>query len=435
MIKEILIKVWFFSSIGCWSIGLFPNVIWMVVNTVLIIACIIWYIKTKLSYITLFKYVFWLYYFWIILCFIRGIWEASHLTYYHQKNLFTSGASAFVVLFVALCSSKKYATWLLRNWYSIFSLFAIYIAIFAELRLWSTLFTPILLFFFFLGSKSYLYKSVFILLCIALCVLDLEARAPFVKFGLATGCLILLGFKERLRNFILKVGCMIGYAIPFLFFFLAVSGVFNILDFNEYMEVVDVRSSTSGEEVNLYADTRTFIYAEVLESALKNEYVLQGRTFARGNDSSYALSLYEDLSLPERFMNESSILNIFTWEGLVGVVLYTLLFMIATFSSLVYTKNKYIKVMAMYIAFIWAFSWVEVINTVDISYVTFLIMVGMCSSREFQSMSNREFRIWAHQFLPFKKLYNDSYLIDKYVIRYVSNYIRNVLIKRASLDV
>jgi hypothetical protein len=404
--KDIFLKFWFFTSVGAWSIGIFPNVVWMVVNTVMVFVCLFWYKKIKLSYGRLFKLIFFLYLVWMLICFIRGMAVASHLTYFHKKSLFTSGACGFIAIFAALCSSKKITTSLIRNWFSVFLLFVIYLVIFAELRLWSTLLAPVLLFFFFLGYKNIAYKVLFVLFCVVLCLLDLEARAPFVKFGLAIGCLVLLGFKERIRNFIIKIGCVVGYCAPFLFLFLAVSGVFNVLDFNEYMEAVDVKSSTSGEDVNMYADTRTFIYAEVLGSALKNDYILQGRTFARGNDSDYALGLYEDLSLQERFMNESSILNIFTWEGVIGVALYSLMFLIATFSSLYNSRNKYLKAMALYIAFIWAFSWVEVINTVDMSYVTFLVMLGMCSSKEFQMMTDKEFSKWGHQFLPLNKIYN-----------------------------
>ena len=78
------------------------------------------------------------------------------------------------------------------------------------------------------------------------------------------------------------------------------------------------------------------IYIDVINSAIDNKYVLFGHTPARGNtiDVSEILFLYayeggmNDISFNhgERFSNEAAFLNIFTWLGLVGLILYSIIY-------------------------------------------------------------------------------------------------------------
>ena len=71
----------------------------------------------------------------------------------------------------------------------------------------------------------------------------------------------------------------------------------------------------SGETVNLLADSRTFLYKDVLLSAQKNDYWLMGRTPARGNDTEAWAAQAKVSGRNERFANETGILNILTWTG------------------------------------------------------------------------------------------------------------------------
>ena len=68
-------------------------------------------------------------------------------------------------------------------------------------------------------------------------------------------------------------------------------------------------------ESDLAADTRTFIYIEVLDSAIRNEYIVWGRTPARGNDSAaFGSFSAEELKTNkyERHSNELLHLNLLT---------------------------------------------------------------------------------------------------------------------------
>jgi hypothetical protein len=169
---------------------------------------------------------------------------------------------------------------------------------------------------------------------------------------------------------------------------------------DEYLGSYEVKSanvSTKFETENLTADTRTFLYFEVLNSAILHNYLIWGRTNARGNDSEY-FGEYNKYELQtrkgERFSNEASILNIFTWLGSIGVVLYFLVFLKATNLAINNSNNIYIKIVGLYISFRWFYSWIEEFSEFDLSNFFLWLMIGMCFSEHFRRMNDKQMSIW-----------------------------------------
>ena len=188
--------------------------------------------------------------------------------------------------------------------------------------------------------------------------------------------------------------------LPIILFVLGILGIFNIFKMDEYIDKnYTINRSIEGEviEENLKADTRTFLYVEVIESAVKYNYIWFGRTPARGNESeSFGLHQLEELKTGkmERFDNEVSILNVFTWTGLIGAFLYFLVFYRATFQAIKRSNNFYLQILGLYVAFRWAYAWVEDFSRFDLSYVFLWMIIGMCYSSSFRAMSDLEMKVW-----------------------------------------
>lgn len=147
-------------------------------------------------------------------------------------------------------------------------------------------------------------------------------------------------------------------------------------------------------EDDLSADTRTFIYIEVIKSALQHNYVIGGRTPARGNDSmAFGALNAEELKTGkyERHSNELCHTNIFTWLGLIGVVLYSLIYLRSSYLAVYKSNNIYIKFLGCFIAFRWAYGWIEDINRFDIANISLWMMIAMGLSVQFRNMNNKEF--------------------------------------------
>ena len=145
---------------------------------------------------------------------------------------------------------------------------------------------------------------------------------------------------------------------------------------------------------DLSTDTRTFIYEEVITSAIKHNYIIWGRTPARGNDSM-AFGSYNAEELKtgkyERHSNEVCQLNIFTWLGIIGMALYSLIYIKSSFLAVYRSKSSYIKILGCYIAFRWAYSWVEDINLFDIANISLWMMISIGLSAQFRNMNDKEF--------------------------------------------
>ena len=96
----------------------------------------------------------------------------------------------------------------------------------------------------------------------------------------------------------------------------------------------------------------------------------------------------------ERFANEVSILNIFTWLGIVGVLLYFLIFIKATYLAINESNNIFIKLIGLNISFRWTYGFVEDFSRIDLSNIFLWLMIGMCFSESFRQMTNAEMKYW-----------------------------------------
>ena len=226
-----------------------------------------------------------------------------------------------------------------------------------------------------------------------------ESRSDMLKFCF---CLILglstfFSFLWKNKKIILSITAVIMLS-PIVFFILGVSGTFNIFKIEEELGLEGkYELSNSDEKYSALSDTRTFLYVEELQSAIKNDYIIFGRSIARGYDS-YAFGYEVDQTLGtnrgERPSCETSILNIFNYFGIIGVIIYFSIFSQASFLAIYRSKNLFVLIIGVYVAFRWFFAWIEDFSRFDLNYMFLWIFIGMCYSPEFRKMSNKDFKNW-----------------------------------------
>jgi hypothetical protein len=241
------------------------------------------------------------------------------------------------------------------------------------------------------------WKLILLALAILAITADLNARSNVIKYSIP----VLLGFIYYLRRFISKTLFewirKLLFITPLLLFSLAVTDTFNVFKMDDYIsgDYSAVETTVEGEtgDVNLKADTRTFLYVEVLETAEKYNSWWIGRSPARGNDSS-AFGLDDPTGRGERAGNEVAILNIFTWTGIVGVALYLLIFYKASYLAINQSNNIFSKILGLFIAFRWLYAWVEDMNSFSLTTVFLWFMLGLCFSKSFRAMNNKEVEYW-----------------------------------------
>lgn len=187
--------------------------------------------------------------------------------------------------------------------------------------------------------------------------------------------------------------------LPVVFFILGITNTFNIFNIEQELGLENkfIMKSKKGNEYSALTDTRTFLYVEEIQSAIRNNYTLLGRSIARGYDSMAfgdGIDKAKGIKRGERESCETSILNIFNYFGIIGVVIYFLTFAYASLTAIYTSKNIFIPIIAIYIAFRWLFAWIEDFSRFDLNYLFLWILIGVCCSPIYRNMSNREFRIW-----------------------------------------
>lgn len=335
---------------------------------------------------------------WCIVCIVRGAFIAEN--YWEWKFLITFGFVLLLPIIVFLTNSFKAVQIVIQTWFK----YGLIIFIFFTPFLYSTavgrFLVPISFILLFLPILKSKWKITVIVFTIYVLTFDITARSNVIKFFVPFLISCLYYFKYFLSNKILNISRLVLLFMPFILLAAGLSGVFNVFKLDQYLgEHITKTESVTGDkgEENLTADTRTFLYVEVIESALKHDYVILGRTPARGNDSNS----FGDFSLEtlktgkqERFSNEVSILNIFTWLGIVGVILYFLVFLRSSYLAINESNNFFIKLIGLYLTFRWAFGFVEDYSSFDLSNIFLWLMIGMCYSKTFRQMSNSQMKNW-----------------------------------------
>ena len=412
LVISVLILLVSFKSSNQWSdLPIGNDLFWWVVQIIFFISVL----QLKKSYSTpqIEKNLFFvkLYLSWNVICIVRGAFVAEN--YWEWKNLIASSFFLLLPLLTYTVNSSKAIQIIVRNWFR----YAVFIYILFIPFIWGDgvgrfliPFSFLLLFFPALNLK---WKIIVLVVTIYVIVFDITARSNVLKFVIPLVIGHLFYFKKFFAVKVLNAVRLLLLFAPLLLFFLAISGVFNVFKADEYVGDYNTKTNANAisrfdaaEEESLTADSRTFLYVEVIESALRHEYVILGRTPARGNDSPY-FGEFNKLSLNtgklERFSNEVSVLNIFTWMGAVGVLLYFLVFIRASYLAIKQSNNIFIKLIGINVAFRWSYGWVEDFSEFDLSNIFLWIMIGMCFSESFRKMTDTEMKIWVRGVFEKKK--------------------------------
>lgn len=345
---------------------------------------------------------------WIIICIVRGFIIADN--YWELKHLITTSFVLLMPISVFINSNEQILSQIIRTWIKfaipIFFIFFIFIL---DTEAYGRYFVPIsflALFFPLLNTK---YKLLVFVLTTLIFFIDFTARSNVIKAITPLVFSSFYYFRFFISNKLFKVLHSLLITLPFILFLLVIYADFNIFKMDEYVEgeyestAIEIDGSESVE--SLISDTRTFLYIEVIESSIKNNYELLGRTPARGNDSTsfgYETALETKTGKYERFSNEVAILNIYTWTGLIGLLLYYLIFAKASYLAIYKSRNIFIKIIGLFVAFRWCFSWVEEFSRFNLSNIFLWILIGICFSESFRTINNVEFKNLIRRLLRIK---------------------------------
>lgn len=336
---------------------------------------------------------------WALFGAIRGVWYVNN--YWIAKQFFSGIMAVSLPCFIYVFSNPIVTINILRIWNK--WIFPLFIFIFSWLTRNGTL-------HFYLGPIYCLYgnlihwlpkkvKYLVFFIVIFMLVANIGARSQVIKAAICIFMAVFIYFNKYIPIIFVKIGSISMYILAIVLLYLGLTGTFNIFDHTDHdadkrpTVFIDGEIAKNKEVNENLSDTRTFIYIEVITSAINNEYVIIGRTLARGNDSEY----FGETSMTgekERYRNELCHPNIFTWLGLIGVILYSIVYLHASILAAFFSKNLYVVYLGALVGFHWLYGWVEDINDFTPMNIALWMVIGMCLSPKYRAMSNAEFKIW-----------------------------------------
>lgn len=341
------------------------------------------------------------YFLWVFLSIIRGALYYTLGNYWIWKNWFQGSFVVLLPVLIYIYSQPEFLSQILRTWLKYALLLFLCLLPFINNEAYSFYWGPIYLLMLFWPIFPGRWKVVLLLLLLLMLTANFSARSQVIRGAivllLSLGCI----FRHLVSNFMLKLFHWFCYLVPLSLLILGLTGIFNVFEGLATNEgkYTEKRIDRHGQVVDedLSADTRTFIFVEVLSSAIKHDYVLWGRTPARGNDSAvFGQYSAEELKtgLYERHANETGLPTVFTWIGLIGLVLISLIYLRSSWLAVYDSNNRYVKIVGCFVAFRWGYGWIEDTYLFNPLMIGLFMCMGLCMSRYFRKMSDAEMKTW-----------------------------------------
>lgn len=341
-----------------------------------------------------------IYFVWVFLSIVRGALFYTLGNYWIWKNWFYGSFAVLLPALIYLYARPEILSSILKTWLKYVPFLLICLLPFVPRGAYHFFLGPIYIVAFFWPLYSGKWKVIILLLMLLMLGADFTARSQVVKASFVLFFSLLYLKRRFVSQALLKWIHWLFYILPLTLLFLALTGKFNVfkevLD-NEGIVVTKIDSDGKTIKEDLSSDTRTFIYIEVISSAIKHDYVWAGRTPARGNDSAYfgAFNAEElKTGLYERHSNEVGLPSLFTWLGLVGLILVSLIYLRSSYLALYYSNNIYIKFLGCFVAFRWSYGWIEDVYGFTPMILGLYMVMAMCLSKTFRRMNDNEMKGW-----------------------------------------
>lgn len=409
-------------SVDPWSILPLGNfIIYFTINISVIISIFV-YKKKEGNRLKKTNYILFFYLIWTVIGIIRGVFIAEN--YWEWKALSNYSITLLLPLFLYIFIDPLIVQKTMRLWVKyelpLFVIFALFLII---PDAYGFYLGPIWLLGLFIPLLMKRWQIIFFFLLILLLTVEINNRSTVIKTAFVLFLLLLYNFRTVISIKTLKIIHISFFVIPIVLLYLGISGIFNIFEMDSYL------TSKKNSNDLLLIDTRSFIYEDEINSAIKNNYVIWGRTPARGYDSEIGEQVVNKIIDSgnskgvkikfERTESEVVMLNVFNYLGIVGVILYSILYFQASYLAITKSNNFFLKMIGLYIAFRWLYGWVEDFNRFDIMNISLWMMIAMAYSPFFRKMNTKEITIWVRGIFKLKykrknyKLYTKNTELDQ----------------------
>lgn len=398
-ILSFLFVLLIFPSISGWCIiPLGPTALWWTIEGIMLILAIRLIPRHYAP-----KPIKW-YLLWVIFAALHGVVTAK--TYWDWKMLLDNILIYSIPLFSLTYYTPHRTAQLFSFWCKWAPFIVIILLPLGEFgHYYSRMVVPFTTLLLFLPLLKHRGKIMAIVGLVIVCTFGISSRADLGRslVCLLIGIAMYPAILKRITSIIKPLSLLLILS-PAILFILALTGTYNILKLGEDNNVeVQIKSSNTESQKDLFADDRTGLYIEALASAINYDYYIEGNSLAKGYESpKFGIDISNEIGTSDFFRgaSEVAIINVFTYMGIIGVVLYFIVFAKAVQLAVWQSNNPYMKLVGLYIGFRWMCSWLEEFQKFDLNTIILWILIGMCYSPKFRNLNSKDFKHFARKLTP-----------------------------------
>jgi hypothetical protein len=364
----------------------------------IILGLLIFYTKNGFNNLDC-KHIIKLFFLCNIIILIRGIFDASSSQDFTHL-IYTGGINTFFLPFSILFGAYKSTIINMFKYFFKFGILLCAILFLSPLNSgpfgFNSNFAPILI---LLLLSPYLNKSILqltIILVIVNLFYDYTNRANLLDSIVAISIALTYFIRKRSITLpILKAVRSILLLAPIILFALGITGTFNIFIIGEYLPEYSLIEEKKEAKQELFVDSRTSIYIDVLSELNENKafiFGLGGNGKTKTSLSDLKSSDYSKIYKEGRRDTESGMLNYIQKGGLIAALLYYLIFYKASSFALYKSKNWFLVMISIWLSFKCFFSFIEDPSAFSTESLFLFFTFGICFNKTFRNMTDVELK-------------------------------------------
>lgn len=244
---------------------------------------------------------------------------------------------------------------------------------------------------------------------------DIDTRSNMINLIFAFLLSLTYYFRKVLSViFIIKFLRSIFIIFPILFLYLGIYGDFNIFQLSDYTGAYQM-DSKDGSSQDMVVDSRSSIYIDVLSQLEKDNAITWGLGGSGKTETSLTDIEYADFDViykEGRRGTESGMLNYAQYGGVIGVLIYFILFIKSSYLAIYKSENWFCIMLGLWVMYKGLFSFVEDRIFFSISSIFINISIGMCFNTSLRKMSNDEIKLFIKSI--FEKKYDKDVVLINY---------------------
>jgi hypothetical protein len=331
---------------------------------------------------------------WNIVTIIRGAFFA--VDYWDWKFLVLSSTPFFLIPLAFFLGNDFFSVRLIfryiLKYFFTFGFLIIPLALVTNRELYSRLMIPSSVFILLIPYLKPKWRKLILFVAVVSIVIVIDFRTNIIKTAISLLILSLYYFRKFILKSWLKVIHLLIFALPLLLLVLGVTGEYNVFEKTSQNNTYTIKAQKGdlGTE-NLAADTRTFLYVEVLSSMVKNGTLLIGEG-ATGKYKSDYFDTFADHR--GRYGSEVGFLNLLLYSGIIGVIIYFLILFLSSYYAINNSNNFLCKMLGLLIAGRWLLFFIEEFTSFDLNTLFTWLVIGLVCTREFRVMNEKDLKLF-----------------------------------------